>query len=111
MINEYFLNKMGWSKRVENLYNKKIWTQLNNIDLLIIFFIIDFKSKKCYAISELNKENIYKFIVVDFKDKNSKLIKEIEFKTNVELLKLIIKWNACSRDYQRYLNINRILKK
>jgi hypothetical protein len=79
-------------------------------DKLVRFFIIDLDIKKCYIIKEQNNKNLYKFIICDYSVKKPKF-KNIEFNSNIELLKLIIEYGACNTHYQRHFNINKILNK
>jgi hypothetical protein len=107
-INTIILNKFGWSERrffwdkpfaISDLQHKDI-----KYDYLDKFFIIQ------------NPDTMAFFFVM-VKDKDI-VKKEVELtkcemfliKTNQELFKLIIKYEAFSEDYQRHFRINKILK-
>lgn len=117
MINFYILNKMGWidySKHrfdIEFSENRVLFENYYKINKdKILSFLFDKESKKCYTINEKQNTNIlYNFVVFDFKSNKLKS-NAIDFESNQELLKLVIKYNACNTRYQRYFNINKILK-
>jgi hypothetical protein len=121
VINSYMINKMGWinystfhhasGNRIGLNIDEKIRHKLFDGEESVLFFMVDLRIKKCYVIKEKqNKKNTYNFIICDCGQKKNKF-KNIEFRSNTELLKLIIEHNACSSNYQRHFNINKILYK
>lgn len=115
VINSYILNKMGWVtystfRGIGLTIGEKVAYTLFEEDPLVRFFIVDESVGKCYVIKEKqNDKNLYNFIICEYKQKKPKF-RNIEFKSNVELFSLIIEYNACSGEYQRHFNINKILK-
>ena len=117
MLNKYLLNKMGWLN-----YNSIRGIGIPNsfeADDSVKFFINNKKSKICYLIRETresekeNSTNSFNFIIMDYNSDsfhgstNSKIE---EFSNNQELMKLIMKYDACNDEYQRHFKINKILK-
>lgn len=117
MLNKYLLNKMGWLS-----YNLVRGIGIPNsfeADDSVKFFINNKKSKICYLIRETresekeNSTNSFNFIIMDYNSDsfhgstNSKIE---EFSNNQELMKLIMKYDACNDEYQRHFKINKILK-
>ena len=82
-------------------------------------FILFEERKSCFAIKEIIikdsklkksiKYNEYKFITVDFSKKKPKF-KTNSFNSNLELLHLLRENLACNLEYQRFFQINAILK-
>lgn len=129
-INRYIINKMGWveysmSRGVGINYqshsiNKSIVQPFAD-DPLVRFFI-DIKDQYiCYIIKEFSKEekqkteNLYKFIRMEYspetlneREGNPKFIVK-GFKSNTELFGFIVKYKACSNEYQRHFKLNSIL--
>ena len=115
-LNKYILNKMGWVN-----YNsiRGIGIDSFKSDDSVKFFINNKMTKNCYLIKEMtekekiNSTNSYKFVIMDYNNDsfhgspNSKIE---EFSNNQELMKLIIKYDACNEEYQRHFKINKILK-
>ena len=117
MLNKYLLNKMGWLS-----YNLVRGIGIPNsfeANGSVKFSINNKKSKICYLILEItekekeNSTNSYNFIIMDYNSDsfhgstNSKIE---EFSNNQELMKLIMKYDACNDEYQRHFKINKILK-
>lgn len=102
-INSMLLRKMGWTDHDHSsfAFNRPVFDD----NELVRFYI---KTEKIYIfIKELSKEekqiskNLYKFII----DKQ-----EIEFNSNVKLIKLIIEYQACNDEYKRHFKLNKLLK-
>lgn len=94
---------MGWITYSSYRFNLKIDINLKDS---ILFFIVDDSINRIYLITEQSEKNLYNFIVCD----DIKVKKEFKLKSNIELFKLIIEYNACNNQYQRHFNINKILK-
>ena len=111
-INEIILYKFGWDKC--RFWNKPFLItdfKKNDIkyDFLDKFFIIQNPDTLAHFFVVLKDEDIVKSIT----SKPSLEIKKCEMfliKTNQELFKLIIKYEAFSENYQRHFRINKILK-
>lgn len=99
-INTLLLRKLGWSEYNSNYFNRPSFN-----DDSIKFYIRPETQyifiKKLTDEEKQMSKNSYKFVV----GKNS-----IEFNSNVELIKLIIEYEACNEQYKRYFKLNRILK-
>lgn len=119
-INTLLLDKMGWQKYYKSCNPPGLSMPIFNEDDMLRFFLNDSKDKIYYFIKELTvKEkqksiNLYKFLVMDYKDmvfdKWKPKFKITEFNSNLEMLTLIIKFNACNENYKRHFKINKILK-
>lgn len=99
-INSLILRKFGWSE-----YNKGYFYGPKFDDDSIKFYIRPetqyiFIKKLTDEEKQISK-NLYKFVV----GKNS-----IEFNSNIEMIKLIIEYEACNEDYKRHFKLNKILK-
>ena len=112
-LNKYILNKMGW---VNNSI-RGIGINSFKSDDSVKFFINNKMTKNCYLIKEMtekekiNSTNSYKFVIMDYNSDVSHSSRKIEeFSNNQELMKLIIKHDACNEEYQRHFKINKILK-
>lgn len=107
-INEYVLRRMGWFSCSSYMLSSYSLDIMFFDKSLVRYFIIDENSDKYYLISENQEDkNIYNFIIVN---NSNKKIDILDLKSNIELFKLIYKYNACSSEYQRHFNINKILK-
>lgn len=108
-------------------------TVINDEQKNVQYFLIDKDRKILFLIKEIEKneeqksKKIYKFIVLNYEEiklskdnlsygstlnkfsKNCK-INEIEFGSNIELMKLIIEFESCNPVYQRHFRINKLLK-
>ena len=105
-INSMLLIKMGWSetnRRFDPLKikssiifddNETVKFYIKTMDIFI--FIKELTEKE-----KLISKNLYKFIVGE---------KSLEFNSNIELIKLIIKHEACNEEYRRHFKINKLLK-
>jgi hypothetical protein len=117
MVNEYLLNKMGW--RHAQPYTKTTFKYDEQVK-----YFIEFTDK---YLSYIIKENLpeekqksnfeYKFIIMEYHpdiinrfSKPRPKFKIIEFTNNSDLLKLIIKYEACCEEYKRHFRINKILQ-
>jgi hypothetical protein len=117
VLNKYLINKMGWLN-----YSSIRGIGIPNsfeADGSVKFSINNKKSKICYLIREIiekekeNSTNSYNFIIMDYNSDsfhgspNSEIV---EFSNNQELMKLIMKYDACNEEYQRHFKLNKILK-
>jgi hypothetical protein len=101
---------IGLGQKIGNKYT------LFDSDPFVRFFIDQESIKKCFIIKELSPQekqkskNSYKFIIADY---NNGLpdIETLEFNSNEELFKMVIKYEACNEDYQRHFKINKLLNK
>lgn len=105
------LRKMGWTDHGSSNGNPG-WIRQFSLNSpifddneLVRFYI---KLEKNYIfIKELSNEEkqiskkLYKFVI----DKQ-----EIEFNSNVKLIKLIIEYQACNDEYKRHFKLNKLLK-
>lgn len=101
------LRKMGWTDNSSPTFNSPIFDHDCGV---VKFYIKSSKDKKQFEyifIKELSLEekqiskNLYKFVVGK---------QEVEFNSNIELMKLIIENEACNEEYKRHFKINRLLK-
>jgi hypothetical protein len=120
-INTNILRRMGWRDYSftrgigNNPYKYKFFQE----DEEVRYFIVFEERKKCFAIKEIvtkdpklknsKKYNEYKFITVDFSKKRPNFDVN-DFNSNIELLCLIRENLACNLEYQRFFQINSILK-
>lgn len=80
---------------------------------LIKYLFWDDKLKTIYFIRELNttekqsSENLYKFVKYQFE---GPVEESQEFKSNQELLKILIKYQSCKEIYQRHFKLIKLLK-
>lgn len=120
-INNYLLNKMGWVdySQTRGLYFNKSYNSKNTYNLfqndLLVRFFIEFENKNnFFVIKELSKsekqksKNLYKFIKVEITE-DKPIFNSNEFKSNIELFKLIKNNLACNEEYQRHFKLNKIL--
>ena len=116
-INSMLLRKMGWTdngssngntgwiRQFQAHFSSLLVGPIFDDNELVRFYI---KLEKNYIfIKELSNEekqiskNLYKFVI----DKQ-----EIEFNSNVKLIKLIIEYQACNDEYKRHFKLNKLLK-
>lgn len=97
------LRKMGWTDHSSPTFNSPKFD--HDLKGVVKFYI---KPGTIYIfIKELTEKekqiskNSYKFVVGK---------KSTEFNSNVELIKLIIEYEACNEDYKRHFKINKLLK-
>ncbi len=121
-INSYILQKMGWTKYYTSYGLGPSLAHLFNEDDLVRFFLIDNSKKICFIIKEMSPEekqktkNSYKFIQFDLPVSHNMIdLKKLKlniknFNSNEELLKMIIKDEACNETYQRHFKINKLFK-
>ena len=118
-LNKIFIKKIGWADYTYSAYNSKI--RLNFKDPIpynqnISFWIRN--SDNLFLIAESiekekkqNKVLEYKFIICKDSDnidyKNSK---SIIINSNLELMKLIMHYEACNEEYQRHFKLTKLLK-
>jgi len=125
-INILLLNKYGWleysypNRQRNNSLEEAVTVyyfgakEKDNFDVIYFFksdnviFLISkasqiTKQRVCKTKQSQKKE--YKFVI--YKDRKAK---EIDINSNIELLKLIIKHNACSEDYIRHFKLNKLLR-
>jgi hypothetical protein len=117
-LNTTILRRMGWR---DYSFSRGIGPGINFLeeDGQVRYFILFQDRKLCFAIKEIiikdsklkksNKYNEYKFITVDFSKKKPKF-KTNSFNSNLELLHLLRENLACNLEYQRFFQINAILK-
>jgi hypothetical protein len=117
-LNVSILRRMGWR---DYSFSRGIGPGINFLeeDGQVRYFILFEDRKICYAIKEIiikdsklkksKKYNEYKFITVDFSKKRPKF-ETNDFNSNLELLYLIREKLACNLEYQRFFQINSILK-
>jgi hypothetical protein len=96
------LRKMGWTDHSSPTFNSPRFDH----DKGVVKFYI--RPGTIYIfIKELSEEekqiskNSYKFVYNK---------REIEFNSNMELLRLIIENEACNEDYKRHFKLNKLLK-
>lgn len=78
----------------------------NNNDIFLISELCKISNQEEY--NNKSKQNQKKeYIFVIYKNKR---VKTININSNIELLKSIIKYNACSEDYVRYFKLNKLLR-
>lgn len=95
------LRKMGWTDHSSPTFNSP---RFDDNDLIrfyirpstIYFFIKDISEEE-----KQKSKNSYKFVYNK---------REIEFKSNMELLRLIIENEACNEEYKRHFKLNKLLK-
>lgn len=125
-INILLLNKYGWleysypNRQRNNSLEEAVTVyyfgakEKDNFDVIYFFksdnviFLISkasqiTKQRVCKTKQSQKKE--YKFVI--YKDRKAK---EIDINSNIELLKLIIKYSACSEDYVRHFKLNKLLR-
>ncbi len=112
-INTIILNKFGWVEpsffwnkpfAIKDLHKKDI-----KYDFLDKFFIIQNPDTMAYFFVIVKDEDIVKNSTGQYLVELTKC-EMFLIKTNQELFKLIIKYEAFSEDYQRHFRINKILK-
>lgn len=120
-INTNILRRMGWRdySYTRGIGNNPSKFKFFQEDKEVRYFILFEDRKTCFAIKEIvtkdtklkksKKYNEYKFITVDFSFKRPKFYTK-EFNSNIELLCLIRENLACDLEYQRFFQINSILK-
>lgn len=96
------LRKMGWTDHSSPTFNSPTFDH----DKGVVKFYI--RPETIYIfIKELSEEekqiskNSYKFVVGK---------QEIQFNSNIEMLRLIIENEACNEDYKRHFKLNKILR-
>lgn len=100
-INSMLLRKMGWTDHSSPTFNSP---RFDDNDLVrfyirpstIYFFIKDISEEE-----KQKSKNSYKFVYNK---------REIEFNSNMELLRLIIENEACNEEYKRHFKLNKILR-
>jgi hypothetical protein len=100
-INSMLLRKMGWIDHSSPTFNSP---RFDDNDLVrfyikpdtIYFFIKDISEEE----KQISK-NSYKFVIGK---------QEIQFNSNIELIRLIIENEACNEDYKRHFKLNKILR-
>lgn len=79
-------------------------------DSKIKFYFKDNERRMLFLITQKQKvKNTYNFIVIDHST-DMKEVQNISFNTNLEILQLIIHWEAATERYQRQFRISKILK-
>jgi hypothetical protein len=100
-INSMLLRKMGWADHSSPTFNSP---RFDDNDLVrfyirpstIYFFIKDISEEE-----KQKSKNSYKFVYNK---------REIEFKSNMELLRLINENEACNEEYKRHFKLNKLLR-
>jgi hypothetical protein len=119
-LNTYLLHKMGWIK-YSGSRGIGMGPQIFDEDPLVKFFFDDKSRKNCFLIKELDTDekqkskNLYKFVLLDYsnmvdKSKFKPKFETVEFNSNIELMKLVIDFEAANDTYQRHFKLNKILK-
>jgi len=100
-INSMLLRKMGWTDHSSPTFNSPRFDDNDLVRFYIkpdtIYFFIKDISKEEKQISK----NSYKFVIGK---------QEIQFNSNIELIRLIIENEACNEDYKRHFKLNKILR-
>jgi hypothetical protein len=95
------LRKMGWSDNSSPTFNSPRFNDNDVVKFYIrpgtIYIFIKELSEEEKQISK----NSYKFVVGK---------REIQFNSNIEMLRLIIENEACNEDYKRHFKLNKILR-
>ena len=95
------LRKMGWTDHSSPTLNSPIFDD----DDLVRFYIrpetIYFFIKDISEEEKQKSKNLYKFVIGK---------QEFLFNSNIELLRLIIKNEACNEEYKRHFRLNKLLK-
>ena len=107
-INKFLLNKWGWVAFFSHPYSwPGVYFQTfpqdldyNNYKFIIVINDILFLIKQ-------NNKNQYNFVI---KYAGERKDKQISFNSNLDLMKLIIKYEAFNEEYRRHIKINKILK-
>jgi hypothetical protein len=121
-INYQILDKMGWTnERIpanEGIPHLSLYSYSPDLPIgewNITKYYICRERQTIWAIleiltdSKLKDKKIYNFVCIDFSFGMPRSSKE-EIKSNIELLKLVRKNLACNKVYQRYFQINSIIK-
>ena len=120
-INSMLLRKMGWSEYQEGFWRstisfKNVTLSESNQSLKVVYYIQPKNSKKTFIITEFSdKQNSfveYKFVIADGNKPEVDFLnsKQIDIKSNVELMRLIKDFEACNESYQRHFKLNKLLK-
>ena len=111
-----FIRKIGWSEYTGSLWRPPISIK-NILDTEnVIYYIQPLNSEKTFLISESsNKQNKfkqYKFIIVNSNKSQIDILKSINIliKSNLDLMRLIVDFEACNEEYKRHFKLNKILK-
>ena len=100
-INSMLLRKMGWIDHSSPTFNSPRFNDNDVVKFYIrpgtIYIFIKELSEEEKQISK----NSYKFVVGK---------REIQFNSNIEMLRLIIENEACNEDYKRHFKLNKILR-
>jgi hypothetical protein len=119
-LNTIILEKMGWYKEIPaTLWHLKLQETVGlespNEKWSIIKYFLCNQRQMIWCIKEnvidpkLNGRKLYNFLVVDF-SKKKPVYKTQELNSNLQLLKLVKENLACNKSYQRYFQINSIIK-
>ena len=115
-LNKMFISKMGWSTYTSSMWRPPISIK-NVLDTEnIIYYIQPVSSEKTFLISEFsdkqNKIKQYKFIIVNNNQSQIDILGsiQIEIKSNLDLMRLVRDFEACSEQYKRHFKLNKILK-
>ena len=100
-INSMLLRKMGWIDHSSFTFNSPKFDDNDLVKFYIrpstIYILIKELSEEEKQISK----NSYKFVIGK---------REIQFDSNIELIRLIIENEACNEDYKRHFKLNKILR-
>ena len=100
-INSMLLRKMGWIDHSSPTFNSPRFNDNDVVKFYIrpgtIYIFIKELSEEEKQISK----NSYKFVVGK---------REIQFNSNIEMLRLIIENEACNEDYKRHFKLNKLLR-
>ena len=100
-INSMLLRKMGWTDHSSPTFNSPRFDDNDLVKFYIRPGTIYFFIKDIIPEEKQKTKNSYKFVYNK---------QEIEFNSNMELLKLIIKFEACNDEYKRHFKLNKLLR-
>lgn len=128
-LNTIVLEKMGWcdkeipaSAGISHLalysYSpddpNEIWSVTRHFvceqrQMIWAILKLSFQKKEIRLDPKLRDKKLYNFLVIDF-SKKKPVYKTQELNSNTQLLKLVKDNLACDKSYQRYFQINSIIK-
>jgi hypothetical protein len=95
------LRKMGWIDHSSPTLNSPRFDDNDFVKFYIRLGTIYTFIKELSEEEKQISKNSYKFVVGK---------QEIQFNSNIEMLKLIIENEACNEDYKRHFKLNKILR-
>ena len=100
-INSMILTKMGWSDHSSPTFNSPKFDDNDLVRFYIRPGTIYIFIKELSSEEKQKSKKSYKFVIGK---------REIQFNSNMELLRLIIKNEACNEEYKRHFKLNKILR-